>query len=180
MSQVQTEAEWVSSIRAGDGSAFEQLFRLYCQPLIHFARRFVQDTAIAEGVVQDVFLAMWANRSRLDPTRNIKTYLYTAAKNQALKHLRHSDVEARSEPEITRDLTRQKTPEEEWREKIGAAVHEAIAALPEKCRLIFAMNRFDQLTYAEIAEVQEISIKTVETQMGRALKSLRTRLAHLL
>ena len=178
---MQTEVEWVRQLRTGDAKAFERLFGLYCQPLIHFVRRYVQDTSIAESLVQDVFLALWANRAQLDPTRNIKTYLYTAAKNQALKHQRHLDVVHRSAEEVLLTFPRLKTPEDEWREKeLAAAVYQAIEALPEKCRLIFSMNRFDHLTYAEIAEIQEISIKTVETQMGRALKFLRNRLAHLL
>ena len=179
--QVRTESEWVRKIRTGDGEAFERLFSLYCQPLIHFVRRYVQDTSIAENLVQDVFLAIWVNRSQLDPALNIKTYLYTAARNQALKHLRHSDVERRSAEEVTLAFSRQKTPEGEWQEKeIAASVYQAIEALPEKCRILFSMNRFDHLTYAEMAEIQHISIKTVETQMGRALKFLRNRLAHLL
>jgi RNA polymerase sigma-70 factor (ECF subfamily) len=179
--QVQAESEWVRKIRTGDGEAFEQLFRFYGQLLIHFVRRYVQETSIAENLVQDVFLAIWSNRSQLDPAQNIKTYLYTAAKNQALKHLRHSDVERRSAAEVIRTFPRPQTPADEWQEKeIAAAVHQAIEALPEKCRILFSMNRFDHLTYAEIAEIQDISIKTVETQMGRALKFLRNRLAHLL
>ena len=179
--QVQTEAEWVRKIRIGDGEAFEQLFNRYGQPLIHFVRRYVPDTSVAENLVQDVFLALWTHRSRLDPARNIKTYLYTAARNQALKHLRHSEVERRSAEDLTLEFPRPKTAEDERQEKeIAASVYQAIEALPEKCRIIFSMNRFDHLSYAEIAEIQDISIKTVETQMGRALKFLRDRLAHLL
>jgi RNA polymerase sigma-70 factor (ECF subfamily) len=178
---VQTELDRVRQIRAGDGQAFEQLFSLYCQPLIHFVRRYVHDTSIAESLLQDIFLAVWANRSQLDLTRNIKTYLYTAAKNQALKHLRHNDVERQSAEEVTLAFPHPKTPEDERQEKeIAAAIYQAIEALPEKCRILFSMNRFDHLTYAEIAQIQEISIKTVETQMGRALKFLRQHLAHLL
>ena len=178
---VQAEAEWVREIRAGDGQAFERLFRSYCQPLIHFVHRYVRDTPIAEGLVQDIFVAIWANRSQLDPALSIKTYLYTAARNRALKHLRHSDVERRSAEEVMLTFPRQKTPEDEWRGKeIADAIYQAIEALPEKRRILFNMNRFDHLTYAEMAEIQGISIKTVETQMGRALKFLRDRLAHLL
>ena len=179
--QIQIEAEWVQKIRTGDGRAFEQLFRMYCQPLIHFARRYVGDLAIAENVVQDIFLTIWSNRSQLDPSLSIKTYLYTAVKNQALKHLRHSDVERKGAEYLKLADTSSQTPEDEWQKKeIAASIQQAIEGLPERCRLIFSMNRFDHLTYAEIAQVQDISIKTVETQMGRALKSLRTHLAHLL
>ena len=149
--------------------------------MIHFVHRYVQDVPTAENLVQEVFLAVWANRSRLDPAKNVKTYLYTAARNQALKHLRHSDVEDRSAADVSCALPRQDTPEDELRQKeISTAVARAVAALPEKTRIVFSMNRYDHLTYAEIAEIQGVSIKTVETQMGRALKFLRGRLAGLL
>ena len=181
MSQVPIELKWVQKVREGDGKAFEQLFRLYCQPLIHFISRYVQDVPTAENLVQEVFLAVWANRSRLDPAKNVKTYLYTAAKNQALKHLRHNDVEDRGAEAVGSTLPRQDTPEDELRQKeISTAVARAVAALPEKTRIAFSMNRYDHLTYAEIAEIQGVSIKTVETQMGRALEFLRGRLAGLL
>lgn len=181
MSQVPIELDWVHGIRQGDGKAFEQLFRLYCQPLIHFVRRYVQDVPTAENLVQEVFLAVWANRSQLDPAKNVKTYLYTAARNQALKHLRHMDVEDCSVEEVGSTLASPDTPEDELRQKeISTAVAGAIAALPEKTRIVFSMNRYDHLTYTEIAEIQGVSIKTVETQMGRALEFLRKRLAELL
>ena len=106
-------SEWICKSRTGDAKAFEQLFRLYCQPLIHFVCRYVRDTSTAENLVQEVFLAVWAHRSQLDPTRNIKTYLYTAVKNQVLKHLRHSDVERLSAEGITLAVPHQKTPEDD-------------------------------------------------------------------
>ena len=179
--QQQPPEQWVRKIRDGDGEAYEQLFRVYCQPLIDFTRRYVRDTAVAEGLVQDVFLTIWSNRAQLDPALNVKTYLYTAVRNQALKHLRHLDVERRSAGDVELTLSRQRTPEDEWQAKeIDAAIHQAIDALPEKTRMVFSMNRFDHLTYAEIAQVQDVSIKTVETQMGRALRFLRDRLADFL
>ena len=179
--QTRTEQEWVRKIRQGDGAAFEMLFRSYCQPLIRFVRRYVGDTSMAEDLVQDVFLAVWSNRSRLDPAASMKVYLYAAARNRALKHLRHGAVERRSAGDVERTLPRQKTPADELQGKeLAGAVAEAIEALPERTRIVFSMNRFDRLTYAEIAGIQGVSIKTVETQMGRALKSLRDRLAHCL
>ena len=116
--------------------------------------------------------------ARLDAAGNVKAYLYTAVRNEALKHLRHVDVERRSAPELAVTGAAVKTPEDEWREQTTAdLVHAAIERLPDRRRLIFTMNRFDRLTYAEIARVLEISVKTVETQMGRALTFLRAELA---
>ncbi len=171
------EPTLVSQIVAGNEKAFEVLFKSYAQLLINFARRFVFDTAIAENIVQDVFLKVWTNRERLNPDKNFKTYLFTAVKNQALHHLRHLEVERRAEENLDLSPEPIKTPDEELREKeVENCIRQAVGELPEKCRLIFCMNRFDQLTYAQIAEVQNISIKTVETHMGRALKYLRQRL----
>ena len=82
-----------------------------------FSDHYVQDTAVAENVVQDVFMAIWANRFRLDASLNIKTYLYTAVKNQVLKHLRHAGVEERGAEHLTTEAPSPKTPEEEWQEK---------------------------------------------------------------
>lgn len=177
----QPEREWVEKIRCGDAEAFEHLFKKYCQPLINFARRFVQDTQSAENIVQDVFLKIWSIRKELNPTLNIKSYLYTAVRNGALKQLRHQTVEQRTADRLTLPDFDLITPEDNLTEKeLTAAVHQAVAELPEKCRIIFAMNRYDHLSYKEIAEIQNISIKTVETQMSRALKFLRQRLIYFL
>ena len=176
-----TDSELAEKIRTGDAGAFEDLFRKYCQKLIHFSRRYVRDTQIAESLVQDVYLRIWQSREKLDPKSNIKSYLFTAVKNQALKHLRHAKVELQGEESITMYDEPVKTPEDELSEgEIAAAIHRAIEKLPESRKQIFKMSRYDSLTYSEIAEVQGISIKTVETQMGRALKFLRESLGHLL
>lgn len=177
---MQTESTWVRGIREGNEAAFRQLFDRYCQPLLRFAGRYVRDAAMAEDIVQDVFLAVWTNRTQLDPSLNIKTYLYTAVRNQALKRLRHTEVERRNTEQAGSRAPPPSTPEDERRDReLATSIHQAIACLPEKCRLIFCMSRYDRLTYAEISKIQDISIKTVETQMGRALQFLRDRLAPL-
>lgn len=136
---------------------------------------------MAEDIVQEVFLQIWLNRTRLDPTKNIKSYLYIATRNRALNVLRRASVEREHQDKITYIDSRVLTPEDELeRHQTIQETHRTIDQLPEKCRIIFTMSRFDYLTYAEIAEILDISIKTVETQMGRALKSLRHSLAHLI
>ena len=177
----QNESEWVEKIRDGDAQAFEHLFKAYCQPLINFARRFVRDVQIAENIVQDVFLKIWTNRIKLNPSLNIKTYLFTAVRNQTLNHLRHAKMEKDSVADMQLITTPVKTPENGWKEKeLATSIQQAINELPKKCQTIFLMNRFDQLTYQEIADILNLSIKTVETQMGRALKFLRKRLSHFI
>ena len=179
--QLQEEADWVRRIRGGDPEAYEQLFYRYAPALINFARRFVQDVQVAEGLVQEVFLQVWKRRTRLDPDRNIKSYLYAATRNRALKELRRAGSALEGAGDLTRSVSQPQSPEEEWdQQQVGFEVNKAVARLPKRCRVIFSMSRFDQLTYAEIAESLNLSIKTVETQMGRALKTLRRSLAHLI
>jgi len=174
------EADLVTGLRAGDKVAFEKLFYSYCQALINFSWRFVKNAQAAENIVQDVFLRIWTNRRHLDPALKVKSYLYQAVKNQSLQQLRHLKIANRKENIRTTGFT-DRTPEDTLNDKeFIETVYAAVAELPPKCRMIFSMNRFDHLTYAEIAEIQNISIKTVETQMGRALKFLRQRLAHFL
>ncbi len=169
--------ELARKIRAGDAQAFEQLFRTLARALVRFTARFVRSVETAENIVQDVFVRIWHNRARLDPGLNLKSYFYRACRNQALQHLRHLKIENRDHS--AQDLADPVGSPEAAAEarEIAAAVYAAVAELPPHRRLIFTLSKYDHLTYAEIAEIQKISIKTVETQMGRALKFLRLRLA---
>lgn len=168
----------IRRIRDGCTDSFERLFKTYCRPLVNFTCRYVGDVQIAENLVQNVFVRVWTKRDQLDPSANIKAYLYTAAKNEALKHLRHLRVVTGNAADVERLNKPVKSPEKKLGEdELAAAVEAAVARLPEKSRSIFSMSKYDNLTYAEIAEIENISKKTVETHMGRALKSLRKQLA---
>jgi RNA polymerase sigma-70 factor (ECF subfamily) len=172
--QLETEQSLVCDIRNGKAKAFELLFKKYCQSLIYFSRRYVFDKQIAENIVQDVFAGIWQKRQHLDPSQSIKAYLFAAVKNESFKHLRHLDVEAKSYDRVVKLVNIERTPEEILDEKeLKNRLNSAINELPEKCREIFFMSRFDGLKYTEIAEALGISVKTVETQMGRAFKKLR-------
>ncbi len=175
------EVECVNKIRLGNSAAFEELFNLYCKQLINFSRNYVKDKQIAENVVQDVFVSVWQNRTNLDPTKMIKAYLFTAVKNNSLKHLRHLNTENKEIEDNLPYTDDKERPDKKLDEKeMELKIHQAIDELPEKCMEIFKMNRFENLKYAEIASILDISVKTVETQMGRALKKLRERLKPLL
>lgn len=175
------DSAWIERIREGDAKAFERLFYTYAEALIRFARRYVTDVPTAENIVQDVFVSVWEKRSDLDSSKNIKTYLYVAVRNRAFSILRHEEVRRRGADTLRRVEASVRTPEELLNAKeIAKEVRLAVNALPERCRLVFSMNRYDGLTYREIAEIEGVSVKTVETQMGRAFKFLRNRLASLL
>jgi len=178
--QVNIESLWVKKIINGDEQSFESLFNTYCQKLINFSRRYVFDKEIAENIVQDVFVMVWTNKGSLDYSKSIKTYLFTAVKNNSFKYLRHLNVE-RAHSDITLDANEEIDPANKIEKSETAdQIQREINNLPEKCREIFSMSKFDKLKYSEIADILDISIKTVETQMGRALKKLRENLKHLI
>ena len=168
-------------IKNGDKKAFEGLFRASCPLLVSFAYRFVRDIAIAEELVQDVYVSIWQNRAGIDPHGNFKIYLLKAVKNKALNYLKHQKTISNLLIDIELSSVEIKTPHDIMKDdEIGKAIAQSLASLPEKCRLVFALNRFDGFSYRQIAELLDISLKTVETHMGRALKHLRRGLAHLL
>jgi len=180
-SSMNFDSSAIEKIRLGDIYTFEKLFRQHYHPLLQFANRFVCDLQIAKDIVQDIFLNVWSNREKLKPDHNIRPYLYIAVRNKSLKYLRHVKIEKQykiSHIELSIAID---SPEDAVNHKeFQTAIEKSIQALPLKCRTIFCMNRFDNLRYSEIATIQGISIKTVETQMGRALKLLRSQLKHFL
>jgi len=156
------------------------LFKIYSQKLIYFSQGYVRDKQTAENIVQDVFLRVWQTKENLDPVKNIQSYLFMAVKNESLKQLRHLQVEKKHQENVSVLSVVELTPDEKIdQNELREEINKAINYLPDKCREIFTMSRFDQLKYSEIADILGISIKTVETQMGRALKKLREQLGHL-
>ena len=172
----------VERIRQGDRRAFERGFRRHYEALCRFARGYVDRLSVAEDLVQEVFLDVWTERRRLkDVERSLKAYLYGMTRHRALKHLRRERV--RTEGAARGDLRRAvpaAVPDEAddalHHEELERRAQQAIDALPERRRQIFLLSRRHEMTYAEIAEALDISVKTVETQMSRALRFLRERL----
>lgn len=173
------ENNWVRGINNGDQKAFEAMYRYYYPRLAQFIMRYVHSKRSAEDVVQNIFYRLWKNRVRLEPKGTLRSYLYTAARNQSLKHLAKQKNENHSALFYYPHLEGNLLPEEriEYKEFVEA-FQDAVKQLPERRRHIFLLHREDKLTYREIAEVLEISIKTVETQMSRSIKFLTEKLSH--
>ncbi len=177
------EAQWIKQIRKGDECAFEKLFIKYYSALVNFAFSYLRSTHEAEGVVQEVFADCWERKKQLDPTKNIKTYLFQSVKFQSMDILKHRKVINRYQKELMNEKEDQVQPEHHINptdEEFVNAVQEAIEVLPNRAQRVFVLHRKEGLTYKEIAEVMDISPKTVESQMSRALKFLRNRLDRFL
>lgn len=173
--------ELVERVQAGDREAFEEVFRAYYPKLAEYANGLVRNRDGAEDVVQEVFVALWTQRDRLTTPDNLVGYLYRAVRNRSLNQLRHKrmvvdwqtkqgNLERPVAPPADRDTERA---------EIAEAVKAAVATLSPRCRQVFELSRDAGLTYPEIAASLGISIKTVETLMGRALKGVRVQLAGL-
>lgn len=175
------EAAWIDGLRRGEARSFERLFRAYHPQLCRYAFSYVGNAAVAEELVQDVFLHVWERRHAWDIRGSARTYLYTAVRNAALSRLRHEKVIRRSEPEtiaLYSDRSAPSADQEVIAAEITGDLTEAIDRLPRRRREIFLLHREEDLTYTQIAARLGISVKTVETQMSRALKALRRHLKH--
>lgn len=166
-------------IAAGDQLAFERLFRAHYKPLCAFARQYMKDGEKAEDIVQDLFFRLWQDREKVQVTMSIKAYLFASVRNRCL-NATAIQGRTRSLDEEVDDRSHEETTGEEERTYRLARVQAAIDALPEERGRIFKLSRYDGLKYHEIAERLGISPKTVENQMGKALKTLREDLKDLM
>ena len=172
--------DWASisdRVKESDQAAFKELFDRLNVPLYTFVMAKLQNAPAAEDILQDTFIRIWEQRSRLDSGRSIVSYIYTVAQNLCLNHLRHVTVlrkHTADEDEVTHHETPQAVLE---KQEFSGALKHAVDALPEQSRVVFLMSRVDELSYQAIAERLDISIRTVENHIGKALKLIRIALA---
>ena len=167
--------EIIRRIRQGDKKEFESLFRSSYSSLVRYARTILKDHDESEEIVQNLFVRLWKDREKLTIESSLSGYLFRSVHNRCIHHLEHNKVRekyaqkvAATEPERAED------PSEimqlsELQDKIAVILNK----LPERCSTIFYMNRFEGFKYSEIAEKLSISVKTVEANMGKALKEFR-------
>jgi len=172
------ERELLSRLKAGDKQAFDTIFRAHYPSLVGFGQGLLHDRAAAEDVAQEVMLELWRRREELAIHESLRAYLLRATRNRALNQLRHAKVQRRAEPHLKpQEAVAAPGASEIVADELQTAITAAIAELPPGCREVFTMSRQQGLRYAEIASTLGISVKTVESQMGKALRHLRTRLA---
>ena len=161
-----------------DEEAFRLLFVNFFPTLTIFAHRYVSELETCEDIVQDTFFKIWKNRKKLDITTSTRNFLITTVKNSCVDYLRKKETEARYHE--YRKHTKEQLYNQDDIYTLTDMVNSALNKLPENIRFVFEKSRFEGKTYREIAEECEISIKTVEANMSRALKILRNDLKEYL
>lgn len=168
--------DW-NDIKLNGDKAFEQLFKGNYRSLCNFAFSFLKDRDDAEDVVQQMFFTLFKKKQELEIHTTLKSYLFSSVKNACLNHLRH--VQVRTEhlaeqmyfPQIVNSTSNQVIGNE-----LEKKIEHALDQLPDQCGLVFKMSRFGNMKYKEIADELNISVKTVENHMGKALKLMRVSL----
>jgi RNA polymerase sigma-70 factor, ECF subfamily len=161
---------------------FEQLFKEHFKSLYAYAYTIVKDEVASEEIVQNVFYKIWEKNKQPEIQTSVKAYLYKSVYHDSLNYLKHLKVRAQYKSRVMHEHKEEGAPAsgklllKELEEKL----RDAMNSLPEQCRTIFQMSRFDGLKYHEIADQLGISPKTVENQMGKALKLLRVKLIDFL
>src|SRR5690606_14682911 len=158
------------------------IFRTHYEPLCNYAFTFVADRDVAEEIVQGTFLYLWEKREAMEIHSSLKSYLYTSVRNRCLNEIKRRKVR---QQQINREVLSSDASSESVSEEIAAweveeRIQLAIEKLPEQCRMVFKLRRFEELKYAEIAEHLSISVKTVENHMGKALRIMREQLKEYL
>jgi RNA polymerase sigma-70 factor (ECF subfamily) len=172
----------------GDELAFEKIFKSNYNQLVGFCNQFIADKDKAQSLTQEAFINLWINREKVESLNGIRSFLYTYAKSVCLNYLRHKKVVSKYEDSLLlrkeEDLNREVLESFDFNSleftELETLIQQAINELPEKCRQVFMMSRFDGKMNKEISDELNISVKAVEANMTRALKMLRIRLSDYL
>jgi RNA polymerase sigma-70 factor, ECF subfamily len=177
-----SETRLIAQLAKRDEAAFEQVFKTHFKNLHAYACSILKDEIAAEEMVQNVFCKIWERADTLSIGGSLAAYLYRAVNNESLNHLKHQKVKAAHALHVAYVGGEQReTPSKMLQAKeLESRLHRALNDLPEQCRTIFQLSRFEELRYREIADRMGLSVKTVENQMGKALRILREKLADLL
>lgn len=175
MEQADDQALYLK-LKEGDEQAFKALFQKYYAPMCHFASQYLKDTDMAEETVQELFVRLWEKRLTLNIETSVNHYLFRSVRNQCLNQLQHQKIKQQYASRIM-----ESSQEVDWQPlylevDLMERIEKSIASMPPKRQEIFRLSREQGLKYKEIADKMDISVKTVEAQMGLALKHLREEL----
>ena len=177
MSDFNHERILIEGLLEGNEKIFDYLFHLYYSGLVVYVEHYVSDKIVAEDIVQDFFVKLWINHKTLSIKQSLRSYFFTSVKNRAIDYLRHQQVKEAVEKKMLKETELVSGNQEQLLEsELRVYIDKALDKLPPVCREIFVMNRFEGLKPAEIAAKKGISVRTVETHIGKALKIMRTEL----
>ncbi|MCL4638660.1 MULTISPECIES: RNA polymerase sigma-70 factor [Olivibacter] len=167
---------WKQVLFESNVNAFEALFRLTNANFIKFCQQYISDRETSEEIVSDVFVDLWLNRSKLEHVKKPEVYLLICVKNKALNHWKKkSSMQLVSLDEETNEIIDAYRPDEELeRKELFMQLDRAIGSLPHQCRVIFKLVKEDGMKCAEVAEILNISVRTVHAQIYRAMTKLNT------
>jgi RNA polymerase sigma-70 factor (ECF subfamily) len=173
--------EILEKIVSGDESSFERVYRFYYPRLNYFAKQYLLDSEVSKNIVQDVFVELWDKRNNLRNDTNLNAWLFTVTKNKSLKIISQlksqqnydNYIKARQLDVNFKSLSDFDTSDFVF-EELQAQIQVALDKLPPACRKVFEMSRFEDKKNKEIAEELNLSVKTVEAQISKALRSLKS------
>lgn len=162
-----------------DEAAYRELFNRFYKPLLQFATAFTKSAEAAEEAVSDVFINIWERRRQLDAIENLKVYLYVSTRNASLKYLLKQQKQASVSLDDLVMEPESPAPDPEQAlltAEMAAQAQQAIQQLPPRCKLVFKLIREDGLRYKEVAQILNISVKTIDNQLAIALQKIGTAL----
>jgi RNA polymerase sigma-70 factor, ECF subfamily len=164
-------------LKEGNIKIFDYLFHYYYSGLVVFSCQYVDDMNLAEDIVQDFFFYLWLNHEKIEINQSLKSYFFSAVRNRSFDCLKHKKIKDKFENKVINSSSGILEEENFLVEsELEERINEAIEKLPDKCKRIFQMNRFEGIKPAEIAKQENISVRTVEGHIGKAIKILRTEL----
>jgi len=170
--------EWSQAIKNGDKESYSNFFRACYEHYVRFAYRYVKSKDQACDLVQEAFIKLWKNREQLDPAKSLKSYMFTIVRNLSLNHIRDhkNKLESIDDREISLDaliIHQEQNTNDSYIKQTVKVIKKLIKKLPERQREAFELSRFDGLQHDEIAEVMNISARTVNNHIVSACNTLR-------
>ena len=170
----------IEGLKNKDKAVFDFVFGYYYTGLCAYTRRTVNDKDVAEDLVQDFFVRLWIDSSKIEITTSIKSYFFTSVKNRALNHLKHLKIKEKFDSRAMNGSNEEYNNWELTEPELTDLIEKGMQKLPPRCREIFMLSRFEGKDNGKIAEMFGISKRTVEIQISNALKILRTALSDYL
>lgn len=179
----------LDEFRNNNLEAFEHFFKAYQPQLVAYANKFLDDWESSRDIVQEIFLSLWENKEKVNITTSLRSYLFTSVRNQCVNTIKHKIIVRRhsdstlaqiKELEMNYYGSDNDTHYKIYETEIGKKIEKTIGDLPEQCRITFELSRFEGLKSQEIAKKMDVSVRTVETQIYRALKVLKESLKDFL